>query len=58
MDGLENINQSKVSKPQKTKNHMFSLICGLMSRENITMLLDLGPTTHMGGMGLGSNPQT
>jgi hypothetical protein len=26
---LENINQSKVSQTQKTKNHMFSLICRL-----------------------------
>jgi hypothetical protein len=26
---LENIIPSKVSQPQKTKNHMFSLICGL-----------------------------
>jgi hypothetical protein len=26
---LENIILSKVSQAQKTKNHMFSLICGL-----------------------------
>jgi hypothetical protein len=26
---LENIILSKVSQPQKTKYHMFSLICGL-----------------------------
>jgi hypothetical protein len=28
---LENIMLSKVSKAQKVKNHMFSLICGLQT---------------------------
>jgi hypothetical protein len=39
---LENIILSKVSQAQKTKNHMFSLICDLRSRANGSMLLDLG----------------
>jgi hypothetical protein len=38
---LEN-NLSKVSQAQKTKNRMFSLICGLRSRAKAVMLLDLG----------------
>jgi hypothetical protein len=41
---LENIILSKVSKTQKTKNGMCSLICRLRSRENAVMLLDLGHT--------------
>jgi hypothetical protein len=39
---LENIILSKVSQAQKTKNRMFYLICGLRSRANTAMLLDLG----------------
>jgi hypothetical protein len=41
---LENIILSEVSQAQKTKNHMFSLICGLRSRANTAILLDLGHT--------------
>jgi hypothetical protein len=33
---------SEVSQAQKTKNHMFSLICRLRSRANTAMYLDLG----------------
>jgi hypothetical protein len=39
---LENIILSEVSQAQKTKNHMFSLMCGLRYRANAAMLLDLG----------------
>jgi hypothetical protein len=35
---LENISLSEVSQAQETKNHMFSLICGVRSRANIAML--------------------
>jgi hypothetical protein len=38
---LENIILSEVSQAQKTKNRMFSLICGLRSRANAAMWLDL-----------------
>jgi hypothetical protein len=38
---LEDIILSEVSQAQKTKNHMFSLICGL-SKTNAVMLLDSG----------------
>jgi hypothetical protein len=41
---LENIILSEVSQAQKTKNHMFSLICGLRSMANIAMLLDVDHT--------------
>jgi hypothetical protein len=41
---LENIILSEVSQAQKTKNHMFSLICDFRSRANTVMLLDLGHT--------------
>jgi hypothetical protein len=37
---LENIILSDVSLSQKTKNHMFSLICDIRSRANTTRGLD------------------
>jgi hypothetical protein len=37
---LENIILSEVSQAQKTKNHMFSLICRCRSRVNTTRRLD------------------
>jgi hypothetical protein len=40
MDGMENMILSKVSQAQKTKTHMFSLICGFRSRANTTRGLD------------------
>jgi hypothetical protein len=59
---LENIILSKISQAQKTKNHMFSLICGLRSRANAAMWLDLDHMirgrAHMEGMGIGKKPKT
>jgi hypothetical protein len=52
---LENIILSEVSQAQKTKNHMFSLICRCSSV--------VGPGSHakgrahMGGMGISRKPK-
>jgi hypothetical protein len=43
---VENIILSEVSQALKTKKCMFSLICGLKSRANTGMLLDLGHMTR------------
>jgi hypothetical protein len=43
---LENIILSEVSQAQKTKNRMFTLMCGLRSRANTAMWLDLSHTTR------------
>jgi hypothetical protein len=43
---LENIILSEVSQAQKTKYLMFSLICGLRSRANAAMWLDLDHMTN------------
>jgi hypothetical protein len=43
---LENIILSEVSQSQKTKNHVFSLICGLRSRANAAIWLDLEQMTR------------
>jgi hypothetical protein len=39
---LENIILSKVIQAQKTKNHMFSLICDYRPKTNAVILLDMG----------------
>jgi hypothetical protein len=41
---LENIILSNISQAQKAKNHMFSLICGLQTKTNAVILLDMGCT--------------
>jgi hypothetical protein len=41
---LENIISSKLSKVQKAKSHMFSLICGLRPNTNAAIFLDRGHT--------------
>jgi hypothetical protein len=41
---LENIILSQVNQAQKTKNHMFSLICGFRYKRNAVIFLDLGHT--------------
>jgi hypothetical protein len=45
---LENIILNEVSHTKKTKNHMFSLICGLISRAYTATLLGLGYMTRGG----------
>jgi hypothetical protein len=59
---LENIILSEVSQAQKTKNHMFSFICGLYIYGKYNNVVGLGPhdkgRTHMGDIGIGINPKT
>jgi hypothetical protein len=59
---LENIILSKVSQAQKTKNRMFSLICGLQSKGKYSNVVEPGShdkgKAHMGGMGIGKKPKT
>jgi hypothetical protein len=43
---LETIILSEVSQAQKTKNHIFALICTLRSRASTAMLMDLGHMTR------------
>jgi hypothetical protein len=45
---LENIILSEVNQAQKTKNRMFSLICGLWSHDEAR--------AHKGDMRIGKNP--
>jgi hypothetical protein len=39
---LENIILSKASQAQKTKNRIFSLMCGYIPKTNGEILLDMG----------------
>jgi hypothetical protein len=41
---LENIILSEVSQAQKTKSHMFSLICDYRTKTNAVILSDMGHT--------------
>jgi hypothetical protein len=41
---LENIIVSEVSQAQKTKNSMFSLVCGFRLKTNAVIFLDLSHT--------------
>jgi hypothetical protein len=41
---LENIILSEVSRTQKAKNLMFSLICGLQTQNKCVVFRDMGPT--------------
>jgi hypothetical protein len=58
---LENIILNEVSLGQKTKNRMFSLICGHKSRANTTRGLDfehmIKARTHKGGVRIGKTPK-
>jgi hypothetical protein len=58
---LENIILSEVSLAQKTKNRMFSFICGLRSRANTTRGLDfehmIKARAHKGGVRIGKTPK-
>jgi proteasome assembly chaperone (PAC2) family protein len=58
---LENIILSVVSQAQKTKNHIFSLICGLQILGKYSNVVGLGShdkgRAHMGGMGVGKKPK-
>jgi hypothetical protein len=59
---LENIILSEVSQAQKTKNWMFSLICGLWVKDKYSNVVGFGShdkgRAHMGGMGIGRKPKT
>jgi hypothetical protein len=59
---LENIILSKVSQVQKTKNHMFSLICRLYIWGKYSNVVGRGShnkgRSHMGDMGIGRKPKT
>jgi hypothetical protein len=54
---LENIILSKVSQTQNAKNRMFSLICGLLTKNKCSKIIGHGSHTkgrmHMGGIGKG-----
>jgi hypothetical protein len=58
---LENI-LSEVRQAQKTKNHMFSLICRLQIYCKCSNVVGLGSHAnereHTGGMGMGKKPKT
>jgi hypothetical protein len=58
---LENIILSEVSQAQKTKNHMFSLICGLQIKGKYSKVIGLWShdkvREYMGGMGIGKKPK-
>jgi hypothetical protein len=58
---LKNIILSEVSQAQKTKNCMFSLICGLRSRANTANVVKLGlqdkEKAQRGGIGIGNKPK-
>jgi hypothetical protein len=59
---LENIILSKVSQAQKTKNRMFSLICGLYIEGKCSNVVELGSQdkgrAHTGDIGIGRKPKT
>jgi hypothetical protein len=59
---LENIILSEVSQAQKTKNHMFSLVCRPYIYSKYNNVVRLGShdkgRAHMGGMGIGRKPKT
>jgi hypothetical protein len=57
---LENIILSEVSQAQKTKNHMFTLICRLYNKGNNVVGVGSHPKgrVHTGGMGIGKNHRT
>jgi hypothetical protein len=58
---LENIILSEVSLAQKTKNCIFSLICGHLSRANTTRGLNfdhkIKARAHKGDMRIGKTPK-
>jgi hypothetical protein len=58
---LENIILSEVSQAQKTKNHMFSVICGLQIKGKYSKGIGLWShdkvTAHKGGMSIGKKPK-
>jgi hypothetical protein len=59
---LENIILSEVSQAQKTKNHVFSLTCGLLIWCKYSNVVGLGShatgTAHTVGVGSGRKPKT
>jgi hypothetical protein len=59
---LENTILSEVSQIHKTKNHMFSLICGLWIKSKYSNVVGLGlhvkGRTYTGGTGLNRKPKT
>jgi hypothetical protein len=59
---LENIILREVSQAQKTKNCMFSLICGLQILSKYSNVVGLGShdkgRADMGGMGIGKKLKT
>jgi hypothetical protein len=56
---LKNITLNEVSQAQKTKNHMFSLTCGLCKCSNAVGLgsYDRG-TAYFGDIEIGRKPKT
>jgi hypothetical protein len=58
---LENFILREVNQAQKTKNCMFSLICGLYILGKYSTVVELGSHAkgrpHMGGMGIGRKPK-
>jgi hypothetical protein len=58
---LENMILSEVSLAQKTKNRMFSLICGHYIKANTAMGLDfehmIKARAHKGGVRIGKTPK-
>jgi hypothetical protein len=59
---LESIILSEVSQAQKTKNHMFSLICGLQIEGKYSKVVGFGShdkgRAHTRGMEIGRKPKT
>jgi hypothetical protein len=59
---LENIILSQVSQGQKTKKHLFSLICGLKILGKYNNMVGLGShdkgRAHTGGRGIAKKPKT
>jgi hypothetical protein len=59
---LENIILSEVSQAQKTKNHMFSLICGLQIKGKCSNVVGLGShdmgRSHTGDIRISRKPKT
>jgi hypothetical protein len=59
---LENIILSQVSQAQKTKNHMFSLICRLYIQGKCSNVVGLGShdkkRAYTGDIGIGRKPKT
>jgi hypothetical protein len=59
---VENVILSKGSQAQKTKNHMFSLMCGLSTQNKCSNVIGCGTHTegrpHTGRIGKGKETQT